>query len=344
MAFYCKNLEKKIFTEHEYLVKEPDELVIISGYLGPTPIERLKELPFKTTVIGGMYSNGINKRLYDSLKRSQCTNSNLTVLFSSIEIHSKIYMWMKNDEPSYVLIGSANFSDNGLLTNFRESLADMDLRNYKELIEYYEYIRENSTSTPKLTNSHSSINITSSSHLSQTGKINTVDLPLYAESKSKGRYVPTGSGLNWGNATGHTSKGDAYIRIPKEVINRDPNFFPAFDPKYKSKSKRKRDSDPIEIIWDDDKVMEASSEGIQKGADNREYPKQIASYSTKSKRELGGISKKSILGRYIRKRMKISDPTYVISYNDLVDYGRDSITFSKISEGVYSANFSKNKQ
>lgn len=335
MVFYCKNLEKKIFTEHNVLDKEPDELIIISGYIGPTPVERLKELPFKTTVIGGMYSNGINKRLYDSLKKSQCANSNLTVLFSTIEIHSKIYMWMKDDAPRYVLIGSANFSNNGLLNDFRESLADMDLRNYKDLKKYYEYIKVNSTPTPKLTNSHSILNITSKFQLSPTGEINTVDLPLYAENKSNGKYVPKSSGLNWGNSVGHT-----YIRIPIEVINQDHNFFPAFDPEYKSKSKRKRDSDPIEIIWDDDEVMEASSEGIQKGADNREYPKQIASYSTKSKKELGGKSKKSILGRYIRKRMGISDPTHVISYQDLLNYGRDNITFSKISEGVYSANFS----
>ncbi|MCI7591738.1 MAG: NgoFVII family restriction endonuclease [Lactobacillus johnsonii] len=90
MTFYCKNLEEKIFNKHTDLTVEPDELIIISGYLGPSPVERLKELPFKTTVIAGMYTRGVNPKLYNALKKSTENNPNLTVLFSSIEVHSKI--------------------------------------------------------------------------------------------------------------------------------------------------------------------------------------------------------------------------------------------------------------
>lgn len=348
MAFYCKNLEEKIFHKHNDLVSEPDELIIISGYLGPSPVEKLKELPFKTTVIAGMYTKGVNPKLYDALKKSSKDNPNLTVLFSNIEVHSKIYIWMKENEPKYVLIGSANFSDNGLLTDFRESLADMDLRSdYINLLDYYNIIKANSTLTPKLTttinkgekNSHNEI----INNLDEEKGELSINLPLYSTTKKQGKYIPPKSGFNWGQSSGHTAIGDAYIPIPKPVIN-NSNFFPPFDPLYNSKSKRKRDSDPIEIIWDDGVVMEASAEGIQKGNDGKEYPKNLTSYSSKSKKELGGISKKSILGRYLRKRMNISDLQRVITYDDLKQYGRDHITMTKISDGVYSADFSVSRK
>ena len=52
---YYKNLEQIIFSKHELLSDAPDELLIISGYLGPAPIERLNELSdMNITVIGGM--------------------------------------------------------------------------------------------------------------------------------------------------------------------------------------------------------------------------------------------------------------------------------------------------
>ena len=57
---YTENLENLIFHRHE--IHDTDELVILSGYLGPKPLEKLKELPLRTTVIYGMYgSEGIFK-------------------------------------------------------------------------------------------------------------------------------------------------------------------------------------------------------------------------------------------------------------------------------------------
>lgn len=342
MAFYCRNLEDTIFNKHKALTKDPDELVIISGYLGPAPVKRLKELPFKTTVIAGMYSKGVNNRLYQQLKAIEHKNPQLTILFSKIEVHSKIYIWMCNNEPKYVLIGSANFSDNGLLTDFRESLADMDLRDTSNLLDYYDIVKKNSTADPKL-----SVQPTYAHKLESNSLIINEDLskgplavclPLYAYNKQKGKFVPPKSGLNWGNSNGHTAVGDAYIPIPKPIIRAIPHFFEPFDPKYISKTKRKRDSDPIEIIWDDNTTMEASAEGIQV-VDGKDYPKQVTSYSGKSRKELNNISKKSIIGRYLRKRLHVS-VEHTITYQDLKNYGRDTITFEKISEGVYSADFS----
>jgi len=47
MLFY-QNLDNIIFTRNQLI--RCDELVVISGYVGPTPIHRLGELPIKTSV------------------------------------------------------------------------------------------------------------------------------------------------------------------------------------------------------------------------------------------------------------------------------------------------------
>ena len=65
---YISGLEDVIFSKHEILADEPDELIIISGFLGPAPVQRLSEFDnIKITVIGGMYRSGIDARLWDSL-------------------------------------------------------------------------------------------------------------------------------------------------------------------------------------------------------------------------------------------------------------------------------------
>lgn len=52
MIFY-KDLKDVIFQKHRKI--NADELVILSGYIGPKPIENLGKLHLKTTVIYGMY-------------------------------------------------------------------------------------------------------------------------------------------------------------------------------------------------------------------------------------------------------------------------------------------------
>lgn len=63
---YTQNLEELIFHRHE--MHDTDELIVLSGYLGPRPVSRLQELPFNSKVIYGMYgSEGIRPTLHKSL-------------------------------------------------------------------------------------------------------------------------------------------------------------------------------------------------------------------------------------------------------------------------------------
>ncbi|MBI5193798.1 MAG: NgoFVII family restriction endonuclease [Nitrospirae bacterium] len=50
---FTENLEEIIFQRHELF--QTDELIALSGYVGPKPIQRLQTLPFHSKVIYGMY-------------------------------------------------------------------------------------------------------------------------------------------------------------------------------------------------------------------------------------------------------------------------------------------------
>lgn len=339
---YYENLEDIIFTKHQ-LIDHPDELVIISGYIGPTPVQRLKELPLKTTVIGGMYPRGVNLNLFNSLSKINEENPDLNLLFSTLEVHSKIYLWKKNNKIISALIGSANFSRNGLCTNFRESLADVTSDTFYHLNKYLELIVANSTKKPLISDKSCVVEYKYKQQDEAVLRLDhslkyQYDIPLFGYKGGK-RLVFEKSGLNWGFSNGHVALGDAYIPISKELLKENPNLIPAYDKTYVSLTKKKRNSDPIEIIWDDNTVMEASLEGSQI-LDGVEYPKQIASYS-KSPVIFEGeaVSAKSILGRYLRKRLGVRLDE-MITIDTLEKYGRLTITLALIEEGVYYADFS----
>lgn len=340
---YYTGLEEIIFNKQDLLSEEPDELIVISGFLGPAPVERASRMKnINVTIIGGMYSKGIDLRLLNALTNVTNNSENLKIYFTSKEIHSKIYVWKKNGKTLSALIGSANFSSNGLRTDYRESLADATRDTFIELDRYIKFIMDNSMSKPKVNNKQKkidySLNTVDSKSLDSL-KV-TAEIPLYDEKKGE---VSPYSGLNWGRAKengAHTADGDAYIRIPKLIIKENIGLIKPFDPTFITPTgKRKRNSDPIEIIWDDGFVMEASLEGVQK-YEGLLYPKQLASYSSKTPILDGKrISKKSILGRYIRKRLGVGI-NEEITKATLDSYGRNTITLSLLEDGIYYADFS----
>lgn len=349
--FYFEGLEEVVFSRHEICSEEPDEIIIISGFLGPSPIERLSELPMKATVIGGMYPSGIDARLLNSLNNAKTNNPNLSIYFTKQEIHSTIYIWKKSGKILCALIGSANFSSNGLRTDYRESLADATRDTYVPLESYYKFILDQSSEEPILNKNQEIIDFSTENTELNDSQENTESLeinysyqiPLNIISLGE-KIIPTASGLNWGRARlmsgAHVAAGDAYIRLPKDILKEDSGLIDPFDKEYTTPDgKRKRNSDPIELIWDDGTTMPASLEGSQ-NFEGRNYPKQLASYSSKQPFLNGErISKKSILGRYLRNRLGV-DVDQEITIDTLKKYGRDTVTLSRIEEGIYYADFS----
>ncbi|WP_316809202.1 restriction endonuclease PLD domain-containing protein [Pedobacter agri] len=314
---YNQDLEELIFHRHQ--IHNSDELIVLSGYLGPSPVARLEQLPFNTTVIYGMYgSEGIMPTLHNSLISIQNKVDNVNIFYSQLPVHSKCYAWRKSGEIIHALIGSANFSTNGLTTPFREVLAETTFDTFRPLNAYIQKV---------LNNSVSCLEVGSDRVVEKTINLEYCNMTLLG----KDNEVQNAAGLNWGqNPSNHTTLNDAYIPIRTNHIKDYPHLFPPkqINPQsVDSRGRLQRHNDAIEIIWDDGITMEGLLEGSQP-IDGVIYPKQISSFPIKSQ-----------LGEYVRMRIGVPLGQPVRRHH-LERYGRTDVTVSLLGEGVYKFNFS----
>ncbi|MDE7191866.1 MAG: NgoFVII family restriction endonuclease [Clostridia bacterium] len=342
MLFY-QNLDKIVFNRNRLF--KCDELIVLSGYVGPTPVRQLSELPIKSTVIYGMYGcDGIQQSLHSALVAENEVLKNVDILYSTIPVHSKCYIWRNKGEVVHALIGSANFSTNGLTTPFKEVLAETSIDTFDPLNDYLrKVINETIPCTEAVVKSNKRsfrFGESVAGGLEQEYDKDVCAMPLYIIEKGE-PIVPRQSGINWGMAKlsgSHVNINDAYIRIGADLLEKYPTMFPKKQvcPSDSSSVARigHRHNDNIEILWDDGATMTGLLEGsIPKVVDGQKanYPKQIST-----------TPKKSELGKYLRSRMGISEGK-AISYADLVAYGRTTIDVSLQGDGIYYFDFSVDK-
>ncbi len=330
---FCESLENLIFCRHQLITA--DEIIIVSGYVGPNPVGRLTELPLNATVIYGMYGEaGIAEHLHNSLLRCQNNNSNTNIYYSKIAVHSKCYVWKLNGAVIHALLGSANFSSNGLSTPYREVLAETTVDTFSPLNEYIKRILNNSVLctdvqvTPETALApRRTLGAQLPSDICQMTLLGTKNTL-----RSDRGEVPYASGLNWGHSLGHVSRDDAYIPILAEYVGRYPDLFPLkqnFPTISNGRGRATRHNDKIDIIWDDRTPMEGLLEG-NRPSGNWVYPKQISSFP-----------EKSILGKYIRRRLGLPSGE-LVTRTHLEAYGRTHIDISLLGEGIYYFDFSVN--
>lgn len=340
MLFY-RNLDQIIYNRNQLLAC--DELVVISGYVGPLPVRKLENLPIKSTVIYGMYGcDGIQKSLHNALVEADEELSKVSVRYSTIPVHSKCYIWKYKGEVRSALVGSANFSTNGLTTPFKEILADTTVDTFDPLDQYLKWVMEKTIPCSEARASENK-----KKRHKPNEDINPIvydkdvcSMPLFVYKKKK-PVVPAKSGINWGLAkkTGsHVNINDAYIRIGAELIEHYPEMFPKKQecPSDGEKVGRAghRHNDSIEILWDDGTVMVGLLEGSKPYIVNgkkENFPKQISTTPSKA-----------TLGKYLRRRLGVAEG-YKITYEDLKAYGRTTIDVSLQGEGIYYFDFSVNK-
>jgi hypothetical protein len=317
------HLEEIIFHRHQTV--QSNELVILSGYLGPNPVARLATLPFNSTVIYGMYGDkGIQYSLHNALLHIQNSVPNVNIYYSKVPIHSKCYIWKNNRIIQHALIGSANFSTNGLTTPYREILAETTHDTFQPLHEYVDRVMANSTLCTDIVLSQQNRNIITTPSIQISTQFCRMSL------LDRGGNVPEKSGLNWMFSNGHVAVNDAYIAIRKEYIRQYPNLFPpkqGFTTLTDIGGRANRHNDIVEIIWDDGITMDALLEGNQ-DENGLIYPKQISSFP-----------RKNFMGAYIRHRLGLPDG-YFVTLADLNRYGRTHIDISLLDEGIYYFDFS----
>lgn len=324
---YYENLEELIFHRHQ--MHQTDELIILSGYIGPSPVDRLQHLPFPTKVIYGMFpTDGISSRLHDSLTSIQNSIDNIDIYYSTVPIHSKCYAWKRDGSIIHALVGSANFSSNGLRTPYREILAEATYDTFAPLNTYINTVLN--AATLCLNSSATASRSTTTTRTLPTRTTAYCRMTLLDPARNE---THNAHGLNWGqNPKNHTHPDDANIPIRAEHIRMYPELFPQKQDfsSVTTGGRNSRHNDAIEILWDDGTTMEGLLEGNGKVSDfpGIKFPKQISSFPDKKD-----------LGLYIKRRLGLN-PGQRVSKNDLDRYGRTHIDVSLLGEGIYYFDFS----
>lgn len=319
---YYRNLHKEFF---ERFPQEATEFYAVSGYLGPDPVNRLLSLPLNSCVIYGLQRETPNHILHQQLIKIH--GDKVSIMYPEVPSHAKCYLWLSEGRPIRGLVGSANFSTNGLSNDFRETLIEVEKPDLYAVKAYIDVIKESSKACTVVTVAETPTNLVAD-------LTKGCELELY---DPKSGEVQPMHGLNWGFSNGKVTPNDACIPIRAKHIKQFPHLFqPVFfnpDDGHRSRSKSK---EAVEIIWDDGVIMEALFEGYQP-INGMNYPKQIAS-----------IPRKNLLGEYIRARLNMLPVSDVrnsserITRSTLERYGRNTITLKLIQPGVYSADFSPN--
>lgn len=351
MSISVDNLEKIIL----HYASLSDEIIVISGYFSTDILEKLAKTRLPIHFYYGMYlKNGLSTANYTRLNNLSATYPNLEIKIPyAYHVHTKCYLFRKAGITIHALVGSANCSSSALSTTKNsELLMDVSSTDISFLDTYAETIDTDSIphNSPAIVPSVrskvlSAKKTTGSSPLSwhkYSGNPFSAIIPLYKLDSMGKPFVQVGDGLNWGlGPTHHTASGkyaEASIPIRAFIIDNHPTLIPfhgAVGSGTGGKITRRQSS--IDVLWDDGTVMAMHFEGngptrptkakCSPGTPYRIYPKQLTSSS-------GGAE----LGKYIRKRLGVSGRS-TITYNDLVNYGRDYITFTLTNSGDYEIDF-----
>jgi len=309
---HYKNLYKLFF---ESVPQQATDFIALSGFLGPDPIKKLEELPIKSTIIYGLQKENQKFLLHQQLIGLH--NENRRIFYPDIACHSKCYLWLNGNTPLKGLIGSANFSSNGLYNDYRETLLEVDENQLYVMKGYIEIILNSAKEC-------NTVEVDEKEEVEGDYNKEICEMVLYDPRTGQ---TQNGHGLNWGFADANVRPNDACIPIRMEHIRKYPKLFPALQPDPENRKGTLKEV--IEFVWDDGVIMQGRLEGSQPLPNSDiKFPKQLASFPHKDE-----------LGIYIRERMDIPLGERVLR-EDLMKYGRDTISISLIEEGVYHLDFS----
>jgi hypothetical protein len=334
-TLFSANLYQSVLLD-PVLLREADTIKIVTGYSSPGMCRRHledivgKNKKIRLDLIVGMSANeGVFEG--DHIAYTTLMNSGHLGLSMSCSyvckrpgVHSKLYLWEKNNKPIEAYLGSANYSQGAFIDgNTREVLEACDPG---EAIDYFNTIStdtiycnspdvESEIAINKVRKSSfkrppSTENIGSTIIPMTTGEM-TAEFVRLSLLDYKGE-VPSRSGLNWGQRVGRESN-QAYIGIPVGIMRL--HFFPNREQQFT-------------VLTDDGKALICSTAQSSKKGDPLDNYKAIHSSTNNS-----------LLGEYFRFRLGLASGTFVKT-NDVINYGRTDVTFYKIDPETYYMDFS----
>lgn len=325
---YHDNLENLILDRHKY--NNSDELFILSGYTGPSPISKLSSLQIKSTVI-----HGIQSQILKSLKAYQTitSNSNCNIYIKNTYNHSKIYCWLKNKKPVDILSGSANFSTAGLNSAFKgETLFEVQKSDWGITHNYLMTALQDCTIStsyiPKISTKQKLPLTSTSNQLDRVLSFNPPKAEICVGT-GKNRKMALASGWNWGHGKGNNARDVAEQRIRLDLIKAIPSLFPnnGIHVNHGLGQGHRNRKPNAEILFDDGFVMDAI------------FTQSARSHGQVFYKAFESYPKNDVYGRYVRKRLGLSRYA-LITDSDIQKRGKDTITLELLSPGVYFCDFS----
>lgn len=299
--------------------RECDELKIISGYGSPAMAHRHLESissNIKINLILGMVaSDGVGKASHKGFQNLINSNNNFkcNYLTTLPPVHSKSYVWLKDNQPKYAFTGSGNYSQNAFFGGSIESFANdnpIECNNFFDSLLPISLSCNDPTITQRIRIfdeiSRARLSVASPSQVLNTPSplnLNLVSHQLTLLSSRDGE-THRQSGLNWGQRQGR-EHNQAYIPVPAYIAQ--SGFFPTRGSHFT-------------ILTDDGfsfdcVIAQDGSKAIHTHQNN------------------------SILGKYFRNRIGLAPGSYV-HRTDLESYGRTDVTVTKIDEETYFLDFS----
>ncbi len=305
-----------------------DRLCIVSGFatsaMASTHLKRIADAELTLTVdlIVGMTSlSGIPLTHHKGFQK--LTNQDYPGFFqcSYIQVpppvHSKVYVWLRNDVPAQAFIGSANYTQ-AAFGRQKESLAACDPA------LGLDYFNSLSGDTIYCTNPDAENRIqiyndpAEGRRPSKALKSDNEALPdagtPFGDSSAFPRVcvsflandgtLPQTSGLNWGQRDGR-EPNQAYIRLPAAVYGSD--FFPPI-------------AEQFTVLTDDNKVL-------------------LCARAQENGKAIHTPANNSEIGIYFRQRLDVPLGD-AVQKEHLEQYGRFDVCFYKIDEETYFMEFS----
>ena len=329
---YTDNLEKTILYEPATMC---NRLQIISGF---TDSERIsthvielvdgyKEGRYKKCeqidLILGMYRSVSEKKhrylkylLSATLLGRDMPKFNLYYIAQNREVHSKVYTWFYDDSPKLSFVGSANYSMEAFRRR-RECMTDGDP------IQAARYFDELKPDTVNCLDARD-MKFSKSQYQENDGyDPDSADYDYYVQLTPTASCtislltttgeVGYGSSINWGIRPNGTKRNPNQAYIPYNKQDRIPGFFP-------------------DRINPEDKNCPVFRVVTKDGGT---FHMRMAQQGNKA---LQSAESNSILGEWIRKRMKLPSGCY-ITKQMLLNYGKTEVTFRKYDDGTYLLDF-----
>jgi hypothetical protein len=311
-------------------LEENNKLLIVSGYATAamafhhiTELNNIGRTDIEIKLIIGMSStegisvgnhNGFKKMMSDFEGRFQCSYR-----ISNPPTHSKMYLWLMNEEPKISFIGSANYTQTAFnerrqkealtqcnnhdaLTYFDSMIDDSIYCNHPDsenLIQIY-----NDRAFRRMSRELTEIPPTENPPIFQPDFITLENITVSLLDRNGN--IHNRAGLNWGQRDGR-EPNQAYIQLSPEVYRSD--FFPIR-------------STHFTVLTDDNRTLICTR--AQKNA-------------------LGAAIEtphnNSLLGEYFRNRLGLANGAF-ISKDALEHYGRTNVTFYKVDDENYYMDFS----